>query len=153
MKIWKSKKFLLIMALVIVALVGGTTGAVMAATGDGGASQAETQHDALLGRICEIYEENTGVTIDPDQLQIAFDQARDEMREQALENRLQALVDDGKITQDEADQLLEWWQSRPDVELPGLLGGQFGGRMMDGGGLHHWGAPPCAPDDSGEADA
>ena len=154
---WKSKKFFLIMALVIVALVGGTTGAVMAATGDGAEIQAETegetQREALLDRICEIYEENTGVAIDPDQLQGAFNQARDEMREQALENRLQALVDEGKITQDEADQLLEWWQSKPDVELQGLMGGHFGGRMMGGGGFHHWGAPPCGPDTSGETDA
>ena len=148
MEMWKSKKFVLIIILAIVAVVGGTTGLVMASTGDGGESQAETQHEALLDRICQIYEENTGVAIDPDQLQSAFDQARDEMQDEALQSWLQKLVDEGKITQDEADQYLEWWQSKPDIELPGLMGNGFGFGMMGGRGFHHWGAPPCAPDDS-----
>lgn len=151
MEMWRTKKFILILTLAILALVGGTTGAVMAATGDGTETQAETQREALLDRICEIYEENTGVAIDPDQLQSAFDQAADEMLQQVLVDRLQQLVDEGEITQEEADELLEWWQSRPDIELQGLIGHEFAAGMMGGRGFHHWGAPPGAPNDSGEA--
>jgi hypothetical protein len=40
------------------------------------------------------------------------------MQYEALKSWLQDLVDKGKITQEEADQYLEWWQSRPDIELP-----------------------------------
>jgi len=56
--------------------------------------------------------------MDSGQLKDALDQARSEMQDEALESRLQNLVDEGKITQEEADQYLEWWQSRPDIELP-----------------------------------
>lgn len=145
---WKSKKFIMILALAVVALIGGTTGAVLAATDDETGATAETQREALLDRICEIYEENNGVAIDPDQLQSALDQAREEMREQAAENQLQAMVDDGTITQEEADAFLEWWQARPDVE--GLMGGLRegpwgcrGGGMMMGGGHLRDSAPYC----------
>lgn len=155
---WKSKKFIMLLVTVVVLVVGATTGAVMASTDDGEETQPETRHEEMLNRVCEIYEENTGVAIDPEQLKNALEQARDEMRDKALENRLQTMVDEGRITQEEADQLLEWWQSRPDVELQGLMdgprkgpiGNRFGGGMMGGRGFHHWDGPPCVPDDSGE---
>jgi hypothetical protein len=152
---WRSKKFILTLALAIIALVGGTTGVVMAASGDDG---TETQHQALLDRICAIYEENTGVAIDSEQLQSAFNQAREEMREQALEEKLAALVEGGKITQEEADQFLEWWQARPDIELQGVMGGLMDGPMghhyrggMMGGG-NFWGVGPYCGDTSGDTD-
>ena len=67
--------------------------------------------------MCAIYEDKTGVAINPQELENAFAQACSEMRAEALQNRLQSLVEQGKITQDEADQYTEWWQSRPDVPL------------------------------------
>ena len=112
---WRSKKFIVI-ALAAVLVVGSSVGVVLAAdNGDEDGSPPEAQHWALLGRVCEIYEENTGTTIDPQALQDAFAQARSEMRDEVLQNRLQNLVEQGKITQDEADQYKEWWQARPDV--------------------------------------
>jgi len=67
----------------------------------------------------------------------ALDQAQTELQEEALETRLQNLVDEGKITQEEADQYLEWRQSRPDIEapLPGLGGPGLDGGMMQGRGF------------------
>jgi len=38
------------------------------------------------------------------------------MQDEALDSYLQELVDEGKITQDEADQYKAWWQARPDME-------------------------------------
>jgi len=116
--------------------VGGIAGGVVAAA-DGSSSNTEDQsqmidrHQVLLDRACAIYEEETGVPVDSEQLKDALDQARSEMQDQALESRLQNLVDEGKITQEEADQYLEWWQSRPDIELPlpGLGGHGPGGGM------------------------
>ena len=72
------------------------------------------------------------MAMDSGQLKDALDQARSEMQDEALESRLQNLVDEGKITQEEVDQYLEWWQSRPDIELPlpGLGGRGHGGGMM-----------------------
>jgi len=103
--------------------IGDIAGGVVAAADDSSSNtedqrQPSDRHEALLNRACAIYEEETGVAIDSEQLKDALDQAQSEMRDEALESRLQNLVDEGKITQEEADQYLEWWQSRPDIELP-----------------------------------
>jgi hypothetical protein len=37
------------------------------------------------------------------------------MQDEAPQNWLQKLVDEDKITQEEADQYLEWWQARPNI--------------------------------------
>ena len=131
---WRSKKFIIITVTVAAVVAGCLAGVVFANPENGDASQPESKYGALLDRVCEIYEENTGVTIDPQQLRDAFVQAQSEMRDEALESRLQYLVDQGKITQDEADQYLEWWQSRPDVPFNfGFPGFRSGPR------LHGWG--------------
>jgi hypothetical protein len=118
-------------------LIGGITSGVVAAASDGPIVtqeqiEAANRYQALLHRACAIYEEETGVAIDSEQLKDALKQARQDMREEAVGNWLQKLADDGEITQEEADQLLEWWQLRPDVQLPlPRLGGPGrGGGMM-----------------------
>ena len=157
MTMWKRKWFIPVV-VVSVLLIGGIVGGVVVAAGSDSSSDAEDQsqttdrYQALLDRACAIYEEKTGVAIDSEQLKDALDQARSEIQEEALESWLQDLVDEGKITQEEADQYLEWWQSRPDIELPlpGLGGHGHGGGMMWGGGFQPWGGP-CSPDASDEA--
>ncbi len=154
----KKRKWFIPVVLSLV-LVGGITGGVVAAnnglstTAGGDQSQAAERCQALLDRVCAIYQEKTGVAIDSQQLKDALQQAQSELQEAALENRLQDLVEEGKITQEQADQYLEWWQSRPDVglPLPGLGGRGTGGGMMGGRGFGPWGGPRCAPDGSGEA--
>jgi hypothetical protein len=132
---WRSKKFIIITVLVVVALAG-TIGGVALAQGNGDENpQPGDQRAALLERVCEIYYENTGTTINADDLQTAITQAQSEMRDEALQNYLQGLVDNDKISQEQADALLEWWQSRPDVPaLPGFAGrGMFRGFGGPGG--------------------
>jgi hypothetical protein len=130
---WRSKKFI-VAAVMAVVLVGSISGVALA-TDNGDDSQPEAEHGALLERVCEIYQGNTGVAIDQEALQDAFAQAQSEMRAAAMENRLQQLVDDGEITQEEADQYLEWWESKPDVSIG--LGSRVHGGMRGFGG-------PCA---------
>jgi uncharacterized membrane protein len=159
MTIWKRKWF--IPAVVVsVLLIGGIVGGLVVAGSDsssnataGNQTQATDRYQALLDRTCAIYEENTGVAIDSGQLRDALEQAQSEMRDEALQSSLQNLVDQGKITQEEADQYLEWWQSRPDVglPLPGLGGHGLWAGMMRGGGFQPWGGPPCVPNASAEA--
>jgi len=138
---WRSKKFIVI-ALAAVLLVGSAAGVVLAADNGDEDGSPPVGHGALLDRICEIYEENTGITIDPQALQDAFAQARSEMRDEALQNRLQNLVDQGEITQDEADQYKEWWQARPDVAAG--FGFRAHRRFCGMGGPLGWGRP-CVP--------
>jgi len=134
----RSKKFVLVTLLATVALVGSISGVVAAQNGDDSQPNAanQTANQTLLDRVCEIYQENTGVAIDQQALEDAFAQAQSEKLQEALDSRLENLVEQGNITQDEADQYKEWWQSRPDVPL----GLGFGGH----GGLRGWGGL-CAP--------
>ena len=142
MTMWKRKWFIPVV-VVSVLLIGGITGGVVAAnnsssnTTAGNQSQTTDRYQALLDRVCAIYEEKTGVAIDSEQLKDALDQAQGELQEEALETRLQNLVGEGQITEEEADQYLEWWQSRPDIEapLPGLGGPGPGAGMMQGRGF------------------
>ena len=119
---WKRKWFIPVV-VVSVLLIGGVVGGVVVAQSDNTAntedqSQLAGRFQAFLDKVCAIYEEKTGVAIDQEQLKDAVKQARSEMRDEAIENWLQNLVSKGEITQEEADQYLEWWQSRPDVKLP-----------------------------------
>jgi hypothetical protein len=142
--------------LLPILLVGGIAGGVVAAADDtsnntGDQSQTADSTDryqALLDRVCAIYAEKTGVAIDSEALKEAFAQAQSEIQDEALKSWLQNLVDEGKITQEEADQYLEWWQARPDVTLPGPGGLGFGGGMRCGRGFGHGGGPCWAPDAS-----
>jgi hypothetical protein len=138
----RSKKFIILTVLGAVVLVGSITGVVLAQTGNTNDSQAKAGPEALLAKVCEIYQQNTGVTIDSQELQKAFDQAQSDMRTEALKNRLQSLVDGGKITQDQADQYLKWWQSKPDV--PAEFGFRGDAGLPGMGGPHGWGGL-CAP--------
>jgi len=154
---WKRKWFIPVV-VVSVLLIGGIVGGVVVAGSDSSSntddqSKITDRFQAFLDRVCAIYEEKTGVAIDSEQLKDALAQARSEIREEALESWLQNLVEEDKITQEEADQYLEWWQSRPDIELPlpGLGGPGHGGGMMWGRVFGPWGSPPCVPDASGEA--
>lgn len=56
--------------------------------------------------------------LEEQQVQDAFDQARQELRDERFEEmvgqRLDALVASGRITQEQADELREWYASRPD---------------------------------------
>jgi hypothetical protein len=153
----RKHKWFIPVVVVSVLLIGGIVGGVVVAGSDnssntGDQSQTTDRYQALLDRACAIYGETMGVAIDPEQLKEALEQARSEMQGEALTSWLQDLVDKGKITQEEADQYLEWWQSRPDIELPlpGLGGHGHGGGMMWGRGFQAWGGP-CSLNASDEA--
>jgi len=132
---WRSKKF--IIAVSVAVLLAGSIGGVVLAADTADSSQPEARHGQFMDRVCEIYEQNTGVAVDQEALKDAFAQAASEMRAEvmqnrpeigpgampnrpeigpeAMQNRLQKLVDEGKITQEQMEELQEWWDSKPDV--------------------------------------
>ena len=143
MEMWRSKKFIVVAVLAAVMLVGTISGVVVAAD-NGDDSEPEARHEALLNRVCEIYQEKTGVTIDQEALKDAFAQAQSEMQTEALENYLQSLVEQDRITQAQADEYLDWWQAKPDVSFGFGFGGRGGFRGMGGPrGMRSFGWP-CA---------
>ncbi len=73
------------------------------------------RNQKILARVVEIL----GIPLES--LQQAFRQAREEMREQSIQNRLNKAVDKGIITQPESQQTLDWWNSRPKAALAKLF--------------------------------
>jgi maltose-binding protein MalE len=136
---WRSKKFIIIAVVAVVLLAGSISGVALAAS-NGDDSQSKAPGGDLLEKVCTIYQQKTGVTIDQAALKDSFAQAQSEIRKEWEQARLQDMVTQGKITQEQADQYLNWLQSKPNVPLPDAFG--FGprghGRFPGMGG-------PCAP--------
>lgn len=120
---WKTKKFIVVAALLAVALVAGTTGAVLAQDNNYGTGPNQT----LLTRVAEL------LGIDQQKLEDVFKQAMSEQREQFKENadqRLQDMVTEGKITQEQLDAFKAWLNDKPDVDVP-VFGFKFGLRNLN----------------------
>ncbi|MFA4837796.1 MAG: hypothetical protein WC749_17240 [Dehalococcoidia bacterium] len=138
---WKHKKIILVTLLVVV-IAASTAVVAFAQTASDDQSQTPESREAdLLTKVAAIYETNTGTAIDVSALTTAFDQAQKEMATEAMNTRLQNLVTDGKLTQEQADQYKTWLQARPDTPLTGPLGNGLGGGM--GWGRGGQGGGPC----------
>ena len=90
--------------------------------------------------------------IDQAQVEDAFKQAREEMANDRIQAKLDAQVEAGRITQEKADEYIEWYQSRPydgiGIGQGNRTGGQGffkRGRGSRGGFGHHGGVRPTAP--------
>ena len=55
--------------------------------------------------------------LDETQVQDAFSQAAGELQVDRLQLKLDRLVENGRLTQEEADEYKEWYLSRPDTAL------------------------------------
>ncbi len=118
---WRRKKWItiIVMAVTLVLVAGITVGVAFAQTGTAQTDPTKT----LLARVATI------LGIDQSKVEAAFTQAQKEMQAEALANHLKSLVDQGTITQQQADQYQQWWQSKPNTPAldsrggPGLPGG------------------------------
>ena len=143
---WKNKRILVGAVLAAVVVAAGVGGAAYAKAGGTVAgvtvlNQAAnvSGNDSLMARVAKI------LGIDQQTLQDAVKQARGDMQNDRLNQYLQNLVDQGKITQPQADAFKAWWAAKPtgpettiqqiqdwmaarpaDVPLPRGFGG-FGG--------------------------
>jgi hypothetical protein len=115
---WFRRKIILIPLGIAVLLAGSIAGIAFAQ------DSTDSSGNTLFARVATI------LGIDQTKLEDAFAQAQKEMRDEALTDYLDKLVEEGKITQSEADQYGSWWDSKPDA-LDKLAPG-FGGR---GGGF------------------
>ena len=143
---WRSKKLIVGVVLAAVILAGGIGGVVLADDNENG-NQPGALFGALWDRVCGIYYEKTGDTIDQNALQEAVAEARGELRDEALQNRpemdceamkecLDALLAEEKITEEQYLKMKDRMESMPD-KLPG-----FGFRGMRG--MCGFGGP-CSP--------
>jgi len=104
----KVKVLVLVLVTVVVLTVGGVA-TVMAQEEPTPTPEAEAK--GLLARVADILEIDTEALID------AFKQAQQEMREDAFISRLYQAVEEGSITQEQAEEIIEWWELRPDDEI------------------------------------
>ena len=144
---WRSKKYIVIAVLAAVVLVGSIGGVVLAADNED-INPRKAHFDTMFDKVCEIYNANTDTDIDRDALKDAFIQARSEMLPEdmpkfrkmdpeAMQDHLQELFDQGKITQEQFDEKKAWLESMSE-------GSPFrcGFRGM---GRPHGFPGPCAP--------
>jgi hypothetical protein len=132
---WRKKKWIIVAVVAaVVVLAAGVIGGVIYAE-SGSPSPTNTPRDTLMAKVAQ------KLGIDQSKLEDAFNQAQKEMSDEALNNRLKGLVQQGKITQDQADSYLKWWQSRPDV-TPGLAGQP---KLGPGGPMGFRGGFRCFP--------
>ena len=111
------KRWLVIPVVVLALAVAVAGGAVLAqSTGDGHGGKS------FAGRVADI------LGLEEDTVADATKQAWQEMHEERLQARLDALVESGRITQEQADEYKTWLDSRPE----GI------GRLGENGfGQHH----------------
>jgi len=108
-KLMSKKVKVFISALVVALLLTvGATATVMAEGEEETTPPPEASANGLLERVADI------LGIDKEDLISAFEQARQEMYEESFINRVNEAVEEGFITQEQADEIIEWWGQRPD---------------------------------------
>ncbi len=141
---WRRKKFVILGLLAAILLAGASIGGIALAQGNESEddSQPASTVDTFWDRIAGILQED-GVIVTADQLKNAVKEAQEQAITDALKKRLDKLVADDEITQDEADEYLEWFESKPDIAnkvSPRI--GHF--RFFGFGGMRGWGGS-CIP--------
>jgi len=103
----KKVKVLISVLAAVLLLTIGTATAVMAQ--DNGSTANTTGANGLLARVAG----NLGIS--QGELTDAFQQARQEMREEAFLRAVERAEEKGLIDGDEADEIREWWEQRPEA--------------------------------------
>ena len=118
----------IVAAVMVLGIMGGVAMAQETDDEDGDTKQS------FAARVAEI------LGLDETTVQDAMDEAREEMRDEALQAKLDWLVENGHMTQDQADEYKTWIESKPEGLSPKMFGGfgkrhhRFGGRGWGGGG-------------------
>ena len=118
------RRWLFVFLLAGVLVIGVTGGAVLA-QGDG--TSSDSPFKGFASRVASIL----GLT--EAEVQEAFQQASTEMEDEALQRKLNRMVERGKLTQQEADEYLTWYKDRPQSLRQGPGFRRFGARGFFGG--------------------
>jgi len=124
---WKKKRFVipLVAALAVTGLVAGSAFAQ-----EEESDMPPQPEETFVQKLAE------KLGIDESEMEAAVAEVKSEMMDEAIARRLEKAVDNGNLTEGQADQIQEWWQDRPDV-CPGGFGVGFkahGGRFGPGFG-------------------
>ena len=104
------KKIFLPVTATMFALAIFTGGAVMAQTNGNGETGVLQSFASRVAAILDLPETD---------VQNAMDQARKDMQDEATKSFLDSMVEQGRLTQPQADEYYQWYQSRPEG-IPGF---------------------------------
>ena len=113
--------------------------------------------NSLFGIGSQDYADRVAETLDVDGPDVsdAIEQALKDIRSETLESRLQAAIDDGSITEEQADEIREKLESNEGNGFG--KGGHHGGRGGWGRGHHrgrgHWDSPTATPEPTTNGDS
>ena len=113
----------IVAAVMVLGIMGGVAMAQETSDEDG-----DSEKRSFAARVADI------LGLDETTVQEAIDQAKAEMQEEALQAKLDWLVENGHMTQDQADEYKTWIESKPEGLSPKMFGGfgkkrhRFGGR-------------------------
>ncbi len=157
-----------IVAAILVGLmvVGIGGGVILAHSGKGGGGLGKSDGDGvgLAARVAEILElEESDVTdafetvkenwdkdtdfvaeaaiilgVEEADLEDALAQARRDMANEAVSARMDALVENEKLTREQADEYIEWFEDRPEFLERAFVGPRLGGWGRGGKVGGHW---------------
>ena len=135
----KKVKIIAIM-LGIIILISSIVGGVVFAQDSDSSSDTSTTTTTIVSRQDTFLSALAAkLNISIDQLKTYIKEAQNETQSQYMRDKIDALVAAGKITQDEADQYLEWWNSKPDFASNSDFGFRFGsGCRMGITGNREW---------------
>ena len=111
----KKLRIIIPLSIAVVAVAIISFSIAFAQGNEGGDSNA----GKLATKVAEILGLDTAV------VDRAIKQAREELRDEAVQNKLNALVENGKLTQEQADEYLNWIQSKPEG-IPAIGKQSFG---------------------------
>ena len=106
------KRWIFISAVLATLVIAITGGAIMAQ--DTGNTETSEER-SFAGRVADI------LGLDEQTVSDAMEQVKEEMRDEAIQHKLDTLVEKGLMTQEEADEYGDWIRSMPDI------GHNFGG--------------------------
>jgi hypothetical protein len=111
--------------IIVIAVTGLVGVGLMAGTVMANGGPIDGLGDTMPARVAEI------LGIEQDRVEDAFQQARRDIADETLQARLDKLVENEVITQEQADEYAEWFESRPEIEG---VDGPFGKHLMHGFG-------------------
>ena len=112
------KRWIFVPVILVILALGATAGATLA---DGHGEDGGSRFGSFASRVAGI------LGLDDSTVQDAFIQASQELRDERLQTKLDRLVEQGVIAQEQADEYKEWYQSKPEGLDFGHRSHNFGG--------------------------
>jgi hypothetical protein len=122
----------LIAALTGVLALAAIGGTVFAQTAE---EEGQSKREGFAGRVAAI------LGLETETVQSAMTRAHAELREERIQAHIQRLVDGGRLTPEQAEEYLEWFEARPDWAGPGFGPMMMAPKRYGHGGVELHGAP------------